>query len=94
MRVLALKLEKLADLHNFAILTTNHLASQNTDDTEIAALGTTWESMVCTKLKVKNTTQYSPSRVRQIEVVCSPRLANRTAQFFITGNGVANIACS
>ena len=92
MRVLALILEKLANLHNFAILTTNHLAAsiQNKKETEDAALGTTWESMVCTKLKVKNTTQYSSSRVRQIEVVCSPRLANGTAQFLITGNGVAN----
>ena len=96
MRVLALRLEKLADLHNFSVLTTNHLTAsfQETGQTETAALGTTWESMVCTKLKVKNTTQYSPSRVRQIEVVSSPRLANRTAKFLITGNGVSKIDCS
>lgn len=95
MRVLALKLEILSDLHNFVIIATNHItaSSQETGESETAALGTTWESMVGIQLNVKNTSQYSPSRVRKIEVVSSG-IEKRSAKFLITGNGLAEVELS
>lgn len=96
MRSIVHELERLSEIHNFAIVTTNHVTSvlqegSSGDSVDIASLGATWDSLVVTKLKVQNTNQFAPSRVRAIEVMYSPRLPLNTAKFIITSKGIENI---
>lgn len=91
MREQLLEIERLANIYNFAIVTTNHVTSvPNADGGEdIASLGVTWGSMISSKLMVKRTAQYSPSRVHLIETVYSPYLPDgKRAKFIITEDGI------
>lgn len=89
MRGVVQKLERLADDHNFAIIMTNHVTS-GIDD---SCLGTAFENLVSTKLKIKNTEEYRTSksgisRVRLLDVIFSPRLPCRRERFLISSSGI------
>jgi RecA/RadA recombinase len=94
MRYFVHELERLAEINNFAIVTTNQVTSipQDSGGTkDDAALGSTWDSLVVTKLKVNVTSQFAPSRVRTLEVEYSPRLPCEKSKFIITSAGIEQI---
>lgn len=93
MRTFVHELERLSGVHNFAILTTNHVTSvpQDWDTKDVAALGATWDTLVNTRIKVEITSQLAPSRVRIMEVIYSPRLPCASAKFIITSAGIEEI---
>lgn len=100
MRSIVHALERLADLYNFAIVTTNHVVVQqeefqSSSETK-AALGATWDSLVVTKLKIGKTDDLVKVgseilRVKFIEVVYSPRLPRSKAKFSIDSSGIISI---
>jgi RecA/RadA recombinase len=98
MRELMQELVQLANVHNFAIVCTNHVTTvPGLFGEEIASLGASWESLVTTKLKVEKTDQTLDNngvaiiRLRTLELIYSPRLPQSKEKFAITASGVVGL---
>lgn len=99
MRDIVQELERLADIYNFAIVTTNHVTSTPhlLNSNTIAACGAAWDNLVVTKLKIEKTEKIVSTeeseikRVRIMEVIYSPRLACERTKFTIDSTGVVDI---
>lgn len=93
MREIVNKLNVLADLHNLAIVTTNHLTSVPQvfgDGKEIASLGKAWDCLIVTKFRVKKSLRGSSESgsLRTLTVEYCPRLPKAAACFSITSTGI------
>lgn len=92
-------LERLADIYNFAIITTNHVtATPQVDESTktIASLGHVWDSLVVTRLKVEKTTEVLATKesvrtIRKLEIVYSPRLPCGSAKFIVDSPGIVGV---
>lgn len=99
MREVVQVLERLADIYNFAIITTNHVtAAPQVDESSktIACLGHAWDSLVVTRMKVEKTCEVSSSKeairaIRKLEVVYSPRLPCGSAKFMVDSPGIVGV---
>jgi len=103
-RYIVQKLENLADVYNFAILATNQVSSManNSFKTEDkSSLGTMWETLVTTKLRLtlsgrkkpyrrNNHTEEELVKVRVMRVDFSPRLPSHSARFLIASSGLVD----
>lgn len=98
MRSAIQKLESLADKHNYAIIMTNHITSIPTDfgaAKSVSCLGTAFENLVETKLRITRTEEFKlskdreVSRVRILDVIFSPRLPRRKGRFLISSSGIS-----
>lgn len=99
MREVVQVLERLADIYNFAIISTNHVtAAPQVDESSktIACLGHAWDSLVVTRMKVEKTYEVLSSKeavrtVRKLEVVYSPRLPCGSAKFIVDSSGINGV---
>lgn len=99
MRFTVQELERLADIYNFAIVTTNHITSlpQLFSSDSIASCGIAWDNLVVTKIKLQKTEKILQieeseiKRVRTMEVIYSPKLACGKAKFTIDSTGVVDV---
>ena len=99
MRELFHELKKLAALHNFAVVVTNHITSVPQVDGSSkneSACGQAFNNLVDVKLKVSKTEKFLQlegaklSRMRVMDVVYSPRLPAAKETFIIDLNGVSD----
>lgn len=94
MRETVQELERLADIHNFAIVTTNHITGvpQEFTDKVTASCGVAWDNLVVTKIEVKKGSERSEmKRVRVMKIIYSPRLPSEKANFLIDASGVVDV---
>ncbi|CRL00582.1 CLUMA_CG013842, isoform A [Clunio marinus] len=87
--------ERFAVKYNFAILVTNHLTSIPETQKQTASLGSTWDSLVSTKIKIEKLLNFEDSeneshQVRLMSIVYSPRLPCSKAKFSINSSSLAD----
>lgn len=105
MRKLILQLQSLSDAHECAILCVNQATAAMDSEKVQPSLGLAWSNLVTTRILIRKTDNYVTPKtknakkenqnveisIRNFEIIFSPDLPRRKAEFIVTDSGIHDV---